>query len=60
MKTQTDYNLIAPTSTHILLVYIVTYPAATCFGLSLFSGSSKPNNTERIIIIIIIIIIIFI
>ena len=27
-----DYNLIVPTNTHILLVYIVPYPAATCFG----------------------------
>lgn len=48
MKAQRDYNLIVPTSTHILLVYIVPYPAATCFVLSLFSGSSNPNSKERI------------
>ena len=48
MKAQTDYNLIVPTVTHVLPVYIVPYSAPACFGLSLFSGSSKPNSTERI------------
>jgi hypothetical protein len=29
--------------------FIVPYPAATCFGWSPSSGSSKPNSTKRIL-----------
>jgi len=34
------YNLLVPTNARIILIYILPYPVATCFGWSPTSGNS--------------------